>query len=819
MDDVMNESHATVPQQQGRKSKYVVYDWAMNLKTQAFYCDNEGQTLMFGEVYSTFSATRLIRLVPPGQRDRVKRAFQTALTTGEDCYLHCCLVTPTSLFTFVEIYMYKADEHHLKGTISPCLVISNAQEASEIFYGIFENQHHGVVVTDSDTRILACNHYFEKMTGYLRNELVGLKTNIFNSSSHDDEHYRALWESLGSQGYWSGVLLSRHAQGKVFPQSLTIQKIGLGSGEDYYIGLSTDLSSDLDRLEDTQSGGVDILTQLPTSDHFLAQLTKRCKATDRDNTLLVLAIQPRFASKGTNEQKKRFAAYLKEKTSALFSGYMDSGRFLACLPVVVEHPEQRVRDIAKTLTTFFHCFKHATKDIHEVLKTGLLGVSIYGVDAETPNRLVSHACQAILELHSGENRRIAFYDRSIHLQIERKKRLEAHVQKSMLNKNVEVYFQPIVSVKQQCVEKFEALCRFPPLESEPATTQDYIQVAEDMGKIFELDNLVCGMAFEQFKALQKRFGDTLQLSVNRSLNTDVGIADVLKHTALALDDAGLSPDCLNIEFTESAFLDNSDNSQQLIQTLRDAGVKIAVDDFGSGCASFHYLTKSFFDVLKIDRQFISGLEKGTREYHIVHTLVHLAHQLNLDVVAEGVETESELALLTELGVDYIQGYLFAKPESTDQIVAHEHYCQWPKTAPSAPEQTLMKLVSKNSHHLDPGDPLSLAHQYFNVSHGDYLAVVDNKKCVGVLSRSTMHLHMTPTMGTDLETSKEKNYWHKSVNRMMAPGGTVLDWHTPVKEVHRLVTQGTPLPWILTDELGVFKGLVEMATVLSFCVED
>ncbi|MEF1172174.1 PAS domain S-box protein [Vibrio sinaloensis] len=266
----MNESHATAPQQQGKKSKYVVYDWAMNLKTQAFYCDNEGQTLMFGEVYSTFSATRLIRLVPPGQRDRVKRAFQTALTTGEDCYLHCCLVTPTSLFTFVEIYMYKADEHHLKGTISPCLVISNAQEASEIFYGIFENQHHGVVVTDSDTRILACNHYFEKMTGYLRNELVGLKTNIFNSSSHDDEHYRALWESLGSKGYWSGVLLSRHAQGKVFPQSLTIQKIGLGSGQDYYIGLSTDLSSDLDRLEDTQSGGVDILTQLPTSDHFLA---------------------------------------------------------------------------------------------------------------------------------------------------------------------------------------------------------------------------------------------------------------------------------------------------------------------------------------------------------------------------------------------------------------------------------------------------------------------------------------------------------------------------------------------------------------------
>lgn len=816
MNDTDKQKPESEEKQQMKLPTYAVYDWALDIKSQTFSCDEEGQQLLFGEVYDRLPVSKLLRLVPTQQRNKVKQAFKRALSRHQEQYLHCCLLVPDSLFIYVELYIYRSDEHQLTGTISPCLVIPDAQQAAEIFFSVFENRHHGVVVTDAETRILACNQYFESMTGYLRNELVGLKTNIFNSESHHDEHYQRMWRSIEEKGFWNGVLLSRHASGSVFPQDLTIQRITPNHGERYFIGFGSDMSANLASIEDIESGGVDLLTQLPTAEHFLTQLTKQCDKADKNNTILVLAIQPDFSGQNNQKLKQAFAAYMREKTTAQFCGYMDSGRFLACLPISVKHPQQRVRDIARTLKTFFHCFKHASLEVYEALKSGLLGVSIYGVDAETPNRLVSHACQAILELHSGESRRIAFYDRDIHLQVERKKRLENHVQQALANNTIEVYFQPIVDVKQQRISKFEALCRFPVVEGEEARTQDFIAIAEDMNRILELDDKMTMLAFRQFKLLQQHFGEEIKLSINRSLNCDADLADVLKRIALALDDEGLSPESLIIEFTESAFLESDDDSARLIQFLRDAGVSIAVDDFGTGCASFHYLKQRFFDVLKIDRQFIRGLTAQSRESDIVSTLINLSHQLGLTVVAEGVETEQELGVLMQLGVDEIQGFLFARPEPIDRILIHEHYCQWPKgqTSSLVTDQTLMHLATRSLHHLDPGDPLSLAFQYFASSENDYLPVVDERKCVGLLERSSMHLHMTPNMGTDLENNRERENWNKSVNRMMAPLTQVLDWQRPLNEVKSLVNGSVPFPWVLVDEHGEFKGLVEMSGVLN-----
>lgn len=815
----MNETDRQKTEQGARQDvkppAYVVYDWTLDLQSQSFGCDEQGQQLLFGEVYDSLPISKLLRLVPVLQRDKVKQAFQRALASNQEQYLHCCLMAPDNLFIYVELYICRSDEYHLQGTISPCLIVPDAQQAAEIFYSVFENQHHGVVVTDSQTRILACNQHFESMTGYLRNELVGLKTNIFNSENHHDDHFKGMWRAIEANGHWSGVLLSRHASGSVFPQNLTIQKITPSQGEHYFLGFGSDMSADLASIEDIESGGVDLLTQLPTAEHFLTELTKQCNKADRYHTILVLAIQPDFSHQDSQKLKQAFASYMREKTTAQFCGYMDSDRFLACLPVSVEHPKQRVRDIARTLKTFFHCFKHASQPVYDSLKSGLLGVSIYGVDAETPNRLISHACQAILELHSGESRRIAFYDRDIHLQVERKKRLENHVHQALANDSIDVYFQPIVDVQRQKITKFEALCRFPPMEGESAKTQDYIAIAEDMGRILELDDKMTVMAFRQFKTLQQHFGEEVKLSINRSLNCDADLAEVLKRIALALDDEGVNPESLIVEFTESAFLESDEDSTRLIQFLRDAGVSIAVDDFGTGCASFHYLKQRFFDVLKIDRQFIRGVTAQSRESDIVNTLIQLSHQLGLTVVAEGVETEQELEVLMQLGVDEIQGFLFAKPEPIDQILIHEHYCSWPKGSGTASEQTLMLLATKNIHHLDPGDPLSLAFQYFASTESHYLPVIDERKCVGVLDRSKMHLHMTPNMGTDLENNRERENWHKSVNRMMDPVNQALSWESGVNDVKALVTNEVPFPWILVDEHGEFKGMVEVTGALHY----
>jgi len=120
--------------------------------------------------------------------------------------------------------------------------------------------------------------------------------------------------------------------------------------------------------------------------------------------------------------------------------------------------------------------------------------------------------------------------------------------------------------------------------------------------------------------------------------------------------------------------------------------------------------------------------------------------------------------------------------------------------------SMVHLV-EHSHHVDAGEPLSLVYQYFADGFNDYLPVVEDKVCVGYIDRANMNLHLTPNMGTDLESNKENAYWHKPANRLMLPVKTKVAWDTAQSEITRLVAQATPFPWILVDEQGLFKGIV------------
>lgn len=145
-------------------------------------------------------------------------------------------------------------------------------ESAFAFDALFDNDHHGVVITDDQTRILACNRYFEQQTGYQQNELLGLKTSMFNSGKHSQHFYVDMWQQLREQGGWSGTILSQRASGEVWPQDLSIKRLSPQKGQIFYIGFTTDLAPHLDRVLDKQAGDVELLTQLPTLSKFSDQL-------------------------------------------------------------------------------------------------------------------------------------------------------------------------------------------------------------------------------------------------------------------------------------------------------------------------------------------------------------------------------------------------------------------------------------------------------------------------------------------------------------------------------------------------------------------
>lgn len=795
-----------------KQAKYAVYDWYLNLKTQVFECDSEAKTLLVGDSNRVLSARTLFQLLPKSQRLVVKQAFHNAINSNERTYAHCCLFTNQHLFTYVEIAIDCIGPYELQGTLSPCLTIPSQHEAAQVFYSVFENSHHGIVVTDSDTRILACNRYFESLTGYLRNELVGLKTQIFNADEHSEVYYRQLWKQVAEKGYWSGIILSRHANGEAFPHELTVQKIQPDDDQIYYLGFSSDLSTELARIEDLESGGVDLLTQLPSKETFLNHLGQCCHEISQGWGVVVLALQPKFAESSAQETKRQFASYLKDNTHVLASGYLGSDCFVACLRVDMQSTEHVASSIGRSITKLFHSFKHAQTSVALALKEGVAGVSAWNVDATKPSQLVSHAYQALLELHSGQTRRINFYDRQIHRQIERKKQLETHVLHCLEQGNVAVYFQPIVDLKQGRIDKFEALCRFPDSDEFEASTQELVEVVEELDKVVELDDQVLLSALKQLPELQQVFGQHVGLSVNRSLKTSIEFSDVLQRAALILDQQQVKPEHLTLEFTESAFFTSNDRNKNLLSVLHDVGVQIAVDDFGTGCASFKYLKESYFDILKIDREFIQHLSHQTRQYEIVVALIRLAKQLDLKVIAEGVETQQELDVLQELGVEYIQGFYFSKPLPLSALKSASAICHFEHKAVTPIADSIGHLVPATPH-IDPGEPLSLIYQYFASAEMEYLPIVEDKVCVGYVDRLNMNLHLTANMGTDHESNKENAYWHKPANRIMLPIISELDWRTPNSQVAELVRQNTPFPWCLIDEQGHFKGMLGAAVVI------
>lgn len=793
----------------------VAFDWRLNFVTQRFECEESAAYALFGVEIFPITTKQLIQWLPISQRKKAIDAFRQVLTTGVSQRYQCALVTPLNIVTFVEFDIERQEENQLAGTVTPLLLLRDADEVAELFYRLFENDHHGILVTDEETRILACNAYFERLTGYHRRDLIGLKSRIFNADKHSEHFYQSMWHALATEGSWSGAILTRTSGGENTPQDLTIQKVTL-AGRDYFIGFSADLSTHLNRLNDREKGGIDLLTQLPSKEKFL-RLLEVWHQSERDkSTLLLLAIQPNFSYSTELNVKREFAQFLFEHSHNHLVGYLGNDRFVVGLEIEHHSHISLIRQVRQRMKRFFHGFKQAKGEVSQALTQGKTGVSVLGVDAKTPAALFTHANQALLEMHSGQQRHISFYDHAMHLQIEKKKRLETLLLECIEQKTIEVHYQPIIDLQQWRVDKFEALCRFPPALSQEASVQELINIAEDLDMIEILDQQVARQALSDLEYLQCCFGPQVGISFNRSISSSTGVSQLLMQTALLIDESGVQPDQVTVEITENAYFESEEHKADGLKLLRKAGVSVAVDDFGTGYSSFQYLTQCHFDVLKIDRAFVQNIRVNSNQYRIVRSLTELSHQLGLRVVAEGVESETELQILAQIGVDCVQGYFFAKPfalkSDAQQQFEALSLASYQKKYGS--KGCVCDLATPATPHLDPGDPISLAFEYLQRDELNIIPVVDGRKCVGFVDREAMNLHLTPGMGTELETMKEAGLWNKRVNQVMVLNFSTLHWHTQMSALAVVINQLELFPWVMVDDDGDYKGVIEMHSVLK-----
>ena len=320
-----------------------------------------------------------------------------------------------------------------------------------------------------------------------------------------------------------------------------------------------------------------------------------------------------------------------------------------------------VKRIFDNLNRFF------VLDENEIQVNFNIGISLFPDDAETPEQLLSHAVtakQSAKNLQSENN--FQFYDTQMHTQSIKQLQIEKDLRQAITHQEFELFYQPKLNSSTGVIQGVEALIRWNHPEKGLVLPYEFIEIAEKRGLISEIGNWVLRQACWQAKAWLDIGIQPVKIAINLS-SIELRDKTFAKRVLNTLKEFDLSPQHLELEVTETILMENVESAVNILNRLHCRGISIAIDDFGTGYSSLSYLKNLPINTLKIDRSFITDLLTDDYDKNIVSTVISMAHGMNLQVVAEGVETQEQFDLLKEMSCDEIQGYLLSKPIDSFQI--------------------------------------------------------------------------------------------------------------------------------------------------------
>ena len=339
------------------------------------------------------------------------------------------------------------------------------------------------------------------------------------------------------------------------------------------------------------------------------------------------------------------------------------GDEFAILLDAIENPSDAIRVAEKVQQEISAPFKLHN---HEAVTTASIGVALSTSDYSEAEDMIRDADTAMYRAKDQGKARYEIFDTAMHTRAVTLLRLESDLRRALEREELCVYYQPIVSIASGELHGFEALVRWQHPERGIISPDQFIAVAEETGLILSLGLGVLREACSQLRRWQQRSPSdkNLTMSVNLSAK-QLSQSDLIEKVEEVLNESGIDPWQLKLEITETVVMENAELAAVTLARLRGLGVRLSIDDFGTGYSSLSYLNRFPVDTLKIDRSFIMRLNEGDENVEIVKTIVMLAGNLGMQVIAEGVETVDQLQLLRLLNCQYGQGYLFSKPLSAN----------------------------------------------------------------------------------------------------------------------------------------------------------
>ncbi len=560
------------------------------------------------------------------------------------------------------------------GTHLDVTELKNKQAMIRVLSQAIEQSPSSVVITDTQANIEYINHSFEEISGFTLQEVKGKNPRIFKSGLTPLKRYKEMWNCLLEKKPWSGEIQNKNKNGDIYWEYARIAPVINESGEvTHYVGVKEDITEKKIQHEKMlYQAHYDHLTDLPNRFLALDRLSLMVRESSRNNTKLAVLFLDLDGFKRINDSMgheagdrllvmvaRRLSESIREMDSLCRLGgdefiiLLHSINSVSGAQLVAEH----------LLSQFRNVF---TLDERELVITVSIGIACYPEDGANSDELLRNADTAMYRAKEMGRNTYQNYTASMNKDISRRLALEEQLNGALSRDEFTVLYQPLIDLQTKVIIGVEALIRWHSSVLGPISPDDFIPVAEQSSSIDKIGQYVLSEAMAwtaKWRTMTNHeFSTAVNLSPTQFRNQKLPtiISNLLKKHDLPAA-------ALEVEITEGVLLSGYPYLEETINTLKNLGIGISMDDFGTGYSSLSYLRSYPFNTLKIDRSFINDISVDEADRELINAAISMGHGLGLKVIAEGIETEDQLAHLINLGCDIGQGYLFSKPVTGEEI--------------------------------------------------------------------------------------------------------------------------------------------------------
>ncbi|MBS3936402.1 MAG: EAL domain-containing protein [Sulfuritalea sp.] len=569
------------------------------------------------------------------------------------------------------------------GTVQDVTENKRVRDTSLLFARVFKNSGEAALITDRHNRIVAINDAFTRVTGYTLDEVRGQNPSLLGSGRTPPETYRQMWAALAAAGYWQGELWDRRKSGEVFPKWAAISAIRDRSGKvSHYVGTFNDISDRKAVEERIRYLALhDALTGLANRHCFESRLEQALLSAEREkSSLAVLFIDlDRFKTINDTlghpvgdqllqEAARRLQACVRASDIVARLG---GDEFVVVLSQVAA-PADAAAVADKILQSLASPYAIEGQRLHV---TASVGIGVYPDDGGDAVALMKNADTALYHAKDTGRNQFQFFKAAMNEAVAELLLLERELRGALRQGEFELHYQPKVMAGSGRVCGVEALLRWRHPELGLVPPLKFVPLAEEVGLIEAIGAWVLEEACRQLAAWRAAGIDGLHMAVNLSAR-QLRSAELVTTVRDLIARHGLGEGDLELEITESVAMAEPEIAIGRLQALRALGVRLAIDDFGTGYSSLAYLKRLPIQTLKLDRAFVRDIEFDPNDAAISTATLALAHNLGLQVVAEGVENAAQRDFLIHHGCDMLQGYLYGRPAPGADWIA-----SWTASAP------------------------------------------------------------------------------------------------------------------------------------------